>query len=414
VRAIAFLVALAAASWCWAGEDAPAAPPPSLGAEDASAAAAKLQPVVEEIRGLKFKAAVPVKVVDDAKAREQALSRFHRFYSDTEISGAQRAYVLLGLVPEGTKVVEAYLDVLGEQAGGMYDPGSKSLVLLDDMPKAMAPILAAHELTHALEDQHFDLDARIEATKGNDDAEFAVSAVNEGSATLLMALYAVRAITEGSLGQPAFEEMQRSEAGKGEKLQAMPEALRRPLLGAYVLGATFLLRDDPARLLGGSFPVEDANRAFRSPPRSSEQILHPEKYWDESKRDEPRAVEVPDVRAALGKRFRREATGVLGELVLGALVGAPTPQPAEGLGEGGSGWTNAAASGWAGDRWELWSKKEESVVVLETLWDTPRDAEEFQAALPAQRPGFVSTRAADRVTVVAGSPGAVARIAKTR
>jgi hypothetical protein len=409
MRAIAFLAALAAAS-----TGAPPAEPPSLGAADASAAAAKVVPIVEEIRGLKFKAAVPVKVVDDAKAREQALSRFHRFYAEAEIAGAQKAYALLGLVPEGTKIVDAYLDVLGEQAGGLYDPGSKSLVLLDDMPKAMAPILAAHELTHALDDQHYDLDARISATKGNDDAEFAVSAVHEGTATVLMTLYAIRAAGEGALAPDDVEEMQHSEAAKGEKLEAMPAALRRPLLGAYVLGATFLLRGDPARILSGGFPVADADRAYRAGPRSSEQILHPEKYWDAERRDEPRKVAVADPSAALGEGFRREASGGLGELVLGALVGAPTPRASAGLGAGGADWTNAAASGWGGDRWELWSKGAESVVVLETVWDTPRDAEEFQAALPPSRPGFASTRVADRVRIVAGAPEAVARVAKPR
>jgi hypothetical protein len=410
MRTIAFLAVLTAATCCAAGEAAPETKTATLGAEDATAAAVKLVPVVEEIRGLKFKTPVPVQVVGDARARDLALARFHRFYADAELLGAQKAYVLLGLIPRGTTVVDAYLDVLREQAGGMYDPGSKALFLLDDMPKAMAPILAAHELTHALEDQHFGLDARIEATKGNDDAEFAAAAVTEGTATVLMTLYAVRALTEGTVTPAGFEELQRSEAGKGEKLEAMPEALRRPLLGSYILGASFLLRGDPARILSGGFPVEDANRVFRSGPRSSEQILHPEKYWDDAKRDEPKAVQVPDPRAALGEGFRREAGGVLGELVLGALVGAPTPNVSEGLGEGGRAWTNAAASGWGGDRWELWSKGAESVVVLETVWDTPADAEEFQAALPPARPGFASTRAADHVTLVAGPADAVARV----
>jgi hypothetical protein len=410
MRALAVFAAAGLASACLAG-DAPPEPPASLGAGDAAAAVAKIKPIVEEIRGLAFKADVPVKVVGDAGAREQALGRFHRFYGEAEIAGAQKAYVHLGLIPEGTRVVDAYLDVLGEQAGGMYDPESKSFSLLDDMPKAMAPLLAAHELTHALEDQHYDLDARLVAAKGNDDLEFAVGAVHEGTATVLMALYGIRATADGSLSPPDVAQMQETEAGKGERLQAMADALRRPLVGSYVLGAAFLLRGDPARIFSGEFPVADADRAFRAGPRSSEQILHPEKFWDEAKRDEPKVVEVPSPRAALGKGFRKEAAGTLGELVLGVLVGAPTPPASDGLGEGGSAWTNAAASGWGGDRWELWSKGEVSVVVLETVWDTPKDAEEFAAALPPKRPGFAAKRAGDRVTIVAGAPAVVKRLA---
>jgi hypothetical protein len=66
----------------------------------------------------------------------------------------------------------------------------------------------------------------------------------------------------------------------------------------------------------------------------------------------------------------------------------------------GSAWTNAAASGWGGDRWEVWSKDGRQALILVTVWDTKRDAEEFSAALPT-RPGLTSKRSGDRVTVIA-------------
>jgi hypothetical protein len=76
---------------------------------------------------------VPVKVVDDAKARAYALARFKRMTPDAKIAADTKAYQLLGLVPPGTDILATMLDVLEEQAGGFYDPQTKSFYLLDDM-----------------------------------------------------------------------------------------------------------------------------------------------------------------------------------------------------------------------------------------------------------------------------------------
>lgn len=380
--------------------------PTRLTPEVAKRSVEQVIPEVEAIRGLKFKRTVPVAVVDDATARKYALERLHRFIPDDEIRAQQKAYGLLGVMPVQTDMMQQYLDVLGEQAGGFYDPGTKSFFLLDDMPASLVSVLTSHELTHALEDQHYDLDARLTQSLGNDDLVFARSAVHEGSATLVMGLYVTRAMTQGTLRMEDLQAVADSEVGRGEKLSAMPPALRRPLLGTYILGAVFLLRGNPGNLQSVGFPVQDSIRAWSDGPLSSEQILHPEKYWDPTKRDDPKKVDLGRAGKALGNRWRLSGTGVLGELLLGVLVGAPSPSGALGLGTPEIGeWTNAAASGWGGDRWELWTQGDAAVAVLETVWDTPEDAEEFAGALPQSRPGFVWRRRSDRVAIVAGDAG---------
>jgi hypothetical protein len=135
---------------------------------------------------------------------------------------------------------------------------------------------------------------------------------------------------------------------------------------------------------------------------SSEQILHPEKFWDPAKRDLPKGVSVPEVKGVLGHEWRREGSGVLGELGLAVLTGLDPPSAAAGLeAADASAWTNAAASGWGGDRWELWSDGERRVVTLVTVWDTGPDAKEFALALP-ERPGMGWKREGRRVALVAG------------
>ena len=387
-----------------------AAPPERLTAEIARATVAAVLPDVEEIRGLRFKRAVPVEAVNDTQARDYAERRLLRFVTPAQIAGEQAAFALLGLLPQKTEVMREYLDVLGEQAGGFYDPSSKSFFLLSDMPPTLAPVLVAHELTHALEDQYFDLDARLTGALADDDLVFARSAVHEGSATLVMTLYIARLLREGSLRPDDLQALADSEAGQAAKLSSLPSILRRPLLGAYILGAAFLSRGGPASLTTHGFPRDDIDRVYRDGPRSSEQILHPEKYWDPGSRDEPRSIALGDAGRALGEDWKLQAGGVLGELIIGLLVGADTPggrmdepmaEPAD--------WTNAAAAGWGGDRWELWGRDGQAVVLLSTAWDTPGDAREFAAALPGGRSRLAWKRSGDRVAVVAGEAGNLTR-----
>jgi hypothetical protein len=384
----------------------PEAPPEAVAQGfDSPALLADVSPQVEEIRGLRFKRPVSATVIGAVEARAYASKRLRLLASDDDLKAEQDLYEILGLIPKGEDILKEYLDVFDEQAGGFYDPGSKTFSLLGHMPRGIGPFLTSHELTHALEDQYFDLDGRLAAARGNDDAIFALSAVHEGSATLVMAFFGARAAAAGKLKAEDLEELAESGAGKGEKLQAMPPVLRRQLLGAYFLGARFLLRGRGGYIGTGSYPVADAERCYRDGPESSEQILHPEKYWDETKRDRPRRVVLADAGRPLGEGWRREGSGILGELTLGVLVGAPTPSAAEaGMFPGGAAWTDAAAAGWGGDRWEVWEKDGKRVALVATVWDTKRDAAEFAAALP-DRPGLVWKRSGDRVGLIAGDAG---------
>lgn len=372
----------------------------TLTPEEAQRAVAEVLPQLEAIRGVKFVKPVPVAVIDDAKARAYALERFKRMTPEAKIRADQAAYRLLGLVPADTDVLKTLLDVLEEQAGGFYDPQTKSFYLLDDMPETMTPLLAAHEMTHALEDQRYDIDGRLEKLGDDDDAALALSAVAEGSATLASAVYVAGAISSGKLDAKDAAAVDQVST---ERLNAMPPVLRRQLLAPYVLGMTFLLRGH-MRAIAKGFPKDDVNAAWAKPPRSSEQIIHPEKYWDADKRDNPVRVTIQDAAPVLGKGWTRAGSGILGELTIGSLVGAGAPDAAE-LASPEADWSNAAASGWGGDRFELWTRGDQSVVLLSTVWDTERDAEEFERALPRDREAMRVLRRGKKVGVVAGAAG---------
>jgi hypothetical protein len=356
-------------------------------------------PEVERLRGLTFEHAVPVRVVSDDEARTHLMERLELFDVPARMQIMQRAYRHLGLLPDDVDVLEAFLEALREQAGGYYDPQSKSFFLLDDVPAELIKVLMAHELTHALEDQQYDLDAGLQAVIDDDDQLFALGAVHEGSATLLMTVYTTQQMMQGKMDAETFEDISETEFGGEAALAKLPPVLVRQLLGPYVLGMNFLSRE--LTTLAQGYPQSDVALAYAAGPTSSEQILHPERYWDEAQRDEPVMLAPSTAGDLLGRKWKLQGAGVLGELTIGLLVGAETPLASNAMLAGAAAWTNAAADGWDGDRWELWSRGAAELVVLRTIWDSPEDALEFANALP-DRESFDFVRYAHRVVIAAG------------
>jgi hypothetical protein len=369
---------------------------------------ADVVPEVEELRGLEFKRPVPVSFIDDDRARAHVLERLEGFQRLDQLQEVTRAYELLGLLPPGTDMLEIYLEAMREQAGGFYDPASGSFYLLDDMPPELGPMIAAHELTHALEDQHFDLDGRLREVMHDDDRLLARAAVHEGSAVLLMTVYLTRGAMSGEIDGARMMAFAQAEVEKTESLATMPAVLLRQMLAPYTLGASFMARGETLAMVTTGFPVADANTVYERPPLSSEQILHPEKYWDADLLDSPCVVSFEGAGGLLGRRWRKIQEGVLGELTIGLMVGAPTPADFQDVALYDAGvWTNDEAAGWDGDRWELWARGDAAVVLLSTVWDSPKDAEEFAAALQPDA-GMLWERKGERVAILAGDAGAKA------
>jgi len=371
------------------------------GAERLKAMAREVSQSVEAIRGLEFRREVAVRIVSDAEAREHFRSRVTLLYPPERMQHDEAVLAQLGLLPPGTSLLDSLLDLLEEQAGGYYDPPSNTFFVLDDTPPDVAPMLMAHELTHALDDQHYDLDGLIAGAGTDDDRSTALSSVVEGSGTAVMSLFTVREIQAGRLAPDVLEQIRQSEAGRAERLRAAPVWLQRSLIAPYTLGLNFLLRGKPGRLINPNLGA-DIDRVFHDPPSSSEQILHPEKYWNEP-RDEPLRMELPDLADQLGPGWSLKATGQLGELSLGVLTGATAPDPASEDATAPSRWTNDAASGLAGDLYQHYARGEQRATLAMIVWDTERDADEFLEALTAL-PGRRSFQAGERVVLVAGVP----------
>jgi hypothetical protein len=329
------------------------------------AAVRAIQADVAELRGLRFRRPVPVTIESPAKLARRLLRTLDAETDEARKAREGRALAVLGELPPGTDLPRLLRRIQAESVLGYYLPGrapkGRLFVRSSRGLDPYARIILAHEYTHALTDQHFDLTRsdRLAAATGRDDEETAYSALAEGDATLLMQRYLRERLT-------AAEQAAAGLAAAGDRTprrDAAPAAIREPMLFPYVEGFRFVFR---LYQTGGWAAV---NRAYRDPPTSTEQILHPDRYL--GRRDRPQQVTVPDVSARLGAGWGRGTVIGFGELDARVLLSTRLPQST----------SEAAAAGWDGGRLRTFERAGRTALALRTVWDSPAEAAEFCTAL---------------------------------
>jgi hypothetical protein len=353
----------------------------SLTTAQAEALVRETSATVERLRRLRFKTPVTVEVVDSAAARKD----FESQLDDAEREQARvtrDAWVAIGLVAPGTDLVAAHLDTAEKDVVGYYQSKSKTFRLLSHVSEREVRSVMAHELTHALEDQHYDFEMVMKGATNADHA-VAIRAVIEGSA-MVTTLSIQR--TQGGIGK-AKEEAARSSQARAKTVEGKPTFVQMQLLLPYTLGFSFLLRGKPWELLFDGVRIEDIDKAYLEPPHSTREVLHPEQYWG-GRRDRARSLSLPDLSKVLGPGWSQSVTGAIGELGLTLLTGSE-------LKTGGfemlipASWGTPGASGTAGDVYHHYVNGERSVTLLLTRWESVRDADEFQRTLkPGRRKLF--------------------------
>ncbi|HJO26951.1 MAG: hypothetical protein CMK00_08425 [Planctomycetes bacterium] len=339
---------------------------------------------LEGYRGRAGSGPVAVELTDGPGFLAYAQRRLEAMETPEDIQAWQDTCVMLGLIPADMDLMEVTLKVMEGQVGGFYDPGQDTFYLMEGYTGGVAKIIIAHELTHALDDQWFDIDGTLKSLGGNSDAELAYQAVVEGSGVAAMNRWTMEHIAELNLADIAA-----AQAGSQEAMAAAPPVIWKPLLAVYLRGEAFLRRTSSVmNMTMASAKAADVERVFASVPSSSEQILHPEKYWDAEQRDEPLPVHVSVGELPEGWRVMTEDT--LGELSLALVLepfdkrrGLRMDNP---MGILGISYTGPATEGWGGDRMVLLAKGAARVLFLATEWDRPQDAAEFHAALAGLRP----------------------------
>ena len=293
-----------------------------------------------------------------------------------EMHATEQALKKLGLAPPDFQYRTFLIKLLSEQVAGYFDPKQQEFFLADWIDLEGQKPVMAHELTHALQDQHFNLRRFEHWPKGDSDAELAAHSLIEGDATLAMKIY----MAKNPMVALAFVRSFGSNAMPSEVFTKAPRSLRESLVFPYQEGlewATVLYKS------GGWTAV---SHAFTALPQSTEQILHPDKY---AAHEAPVKVTLPDVRAQLGTKWKRIDYNVNGEWGYYLILDQFLNSEAE---------SKRAAAGWAGDRYELYEGATPGDVFIAqlTAWDTENDAREFfEAYVKRTRMRYASAQAAE-------------------
>lgn len=274
-----------------------------------------------------------------------------------EMHATELALKKLGLAPPDFQYRLFVIKLLTEQVAGYYDPRAEEFYLADWIDLEGQKPVMAHELTHALQDQHFNLRRFEHWPKGDSDAELAAHALIEGDATLSMTFY----MAKNPLVALAFIRSLGANGASSEQFKQAPRALRESLVFPYEQGSDWATQ---LYKRGGWSMV---SKAFTDLPQSTEQVLHPEKYFA---REAPVRVSLPDVRGLLGLTWKRIDYDVNGEWSYYLILDEYLNAPAE---------SKRAAAGWAGDRYEIYEGAKPGDLFIAQLiaWDTEKDGREF-------------------------------------
>jgi hypothetical protein len=327
-----------------------------LAAERGIAADLKeLKRSVVEIGRLGFKRDVPVRYLDRAALKEYIARLFEGDYPDALAGKEEEFLYWMGFTREKIALKELRRKIILENVGGMYNEKTDELLAVEEfrtIDMLNAPALA-HELRHALQDQHFDLAGVLGDLSDFDDRKLAALAAVEGDATLVMVHH--MGFDPDQLGDAFSPEsiLSFSALAGASTLTAAPDIVKYQLLMPYLDGMRF------SQAVVGKAKWKGLNRVLTRKPLSSEQVLHPEKYFAAEK---PQAV-FTRFRPARGEPLH---SGVIGEYYLNVLL-KDGPAVAD------------AAAGWGGDLFSLYRQNEARLLLWESHWDAPGDCARFQA-----------------------------------
>jgi hypothetical protein len=323
--------------------------------------------VVSKLRQLEIKQ--PVK--RGAKTRDEIQTSIIRDLDESntpaQFEATSKTLKKWGLLKPDFKLRNFMISLLTEQVAGFYDPKTQFFYLASWIPMTEQKTVIAHELVHALQDQHFNLKRFDKWPKDDSDAETAAHSLAEGDATIVMYEYDFneKGIPFDVTKLPSLTELLLAEGVDNDDkkfpvLSSAPRVLKEGLQFPYFYGAGFV---QAIMKKGGWSKVSEA---YTTLPASTEQIMHPEKFLAN---ENPVKIELADLSAALGRDWKRIDTNVNGEfgyqVLLEEFISKHTARN--------------AAGGWGGDKYATYESKQTNdlMVAQFTTWDSGRDAQDF-------------------------------------
>ncbi|HWX38249.1 MAG TPA: hypothetical protein VNY09_03345 [Candidatus Sulfotelmatobacter sp.] len=259
----------------------------------------------------------------------------------------QKTMEKFGLIPKNYPLDQTLVTVLTEQIAGLYDPDSQEFFIADWTSPADERPVMSHELTHALQDQHFHIDKWTDAAKPNDDAELARDAVIEGSAMAAMVDYEFDG--KGSIRDlPDFDPtLFMGDLDSSPELAKAPKVLQDELLFPYIAGIKFT-----QHLLKAGSGWPDFYKVFDKPPASTQQIMHPDLYLQGVI---PAKVELPAIRGVVSSEWKKLDENDMGEFGVQEILKQFMAKDR----------ATALAAGWSGDRYAIFENQKNKRTMLE-------------------------------------------------
>lgn len=318
-----------------------------------------------QISGMELHHPVPCDFISKEKINEFLKKRVKEVAKPEEIRAEELTLKKFGLVPPDFDLAKNTVDLLTEQAAAFYDYDKKKLFITESTPSDTQEPVLAHELSHALADQNYNLAKFIRQGRKSDDGATARMAVMEGQATWMMSEYLARKMGQSLKTSPelvaTMSSMSDSGGGQYPVFDSAPLYERLTLVFPYTKGMLFqnavFQRDGMAGF----------GEVFRKPPVSTQQILHPDKYFAGVKPADP---ELPDPHLPRG--YKGLVGGSMGELEHGILLEQYVSKER----------SAELAPHWSGSNFELLESKKAARVVLlySSEWDSEDAAKQYFAA----------------------------------
>lgn len=307
----------------------------------------------------------PVVIRSRSEIRRYAEQELNRKYPLPRLEAERKALVAWGLIPADFDLRGLLLDLLQEQAGAYYDPVAKVMVLADWLKPEEQQLALIHELVHAIQDREIPLDQFLSKVPGQGDQLLARQALVEGEAMALSLEILLKAQGLELARIPDLSGIQQlvTALATGAVFARVPKFLQDllhfPYVGGLIFVHQFRLRQPWAAL----------SQLYRDPPRSTTQILHPEKFLD--RREDPVSITFPDLKAILAQAWRLASEDELGEWGLAAVLKTFLDQAAG----------RRLASGWRGDRYQVWADDQNQLLLIYRVhWEAEEGAEAFAQA----------------------------------
>ena len=288
----------------------------------------KIVAFASEDSGFPKRSAVKRRLVSSAEVEKFTRDQQGKEEYAQRLARSEMTMKKFGLLSRDFNLREFVVRANGKEIAAYYDDETKTISMVNWIPlERQAPILA-HELTHALQDQNYDLKAwmKVEAPKPgekknnesdvNDDSIPARRAAVEGQAQIVFVDYILAALGRNLQNTPGLlyqmEEPAVKAAADSQLLHDAPVILREMGTFPYREGLIF-----EGELLEKGGKQMAFSGVFARPPRNTHEVMQPTAYMNREKLSQ---VHIPDVQQILSDKYAVYDTGGVGELDVRALL----------------------------------------------------------------------------------------------